>query len=201
MALTIRRGATRVFVIGLDGCTGSDYLWSAFDKTVVRLRQGSYYVDKELTIMEEDATAGLVHFTEEDTLPLNDTYKAQIQVASTKETANHELVVKSSEFEVVVLPSLWDDKLANAYYRGEHLQMIQPIIPSSSIHAVYEMLHINIKEYNGIIAERDEVGILEGEYLMYNAQSETLYSEPAPEEEEDTDEDTSSDEYEDTDTN
>lgn len=184
MALSIRRGATRVFVVGLDGCTGDDYLWSAFDKTIVRLKQGNYYVDKELTIMDDDATAGLVHFTEEDTLPLNDAYKAKLQVASTKETDNHELVVKSTDFDVVVLPSLWNEPLATAYYRGEHLDMIQPIIPSSSVHAVYELLHINIKEYNGIIAERDEVGIVEGPYLMFNTETETLFSEAEPEEDE-----------------
>ena len=184
MALSIRRGATRVFVVGLDGCTGDDYLWSAFDKTIVRLKQGNYYVDKELTILEDDATAGLVHFTEEDTLPLNDAYKAKLQVASTKETDNHELVVKSTDFDVVVLPSLWNEPIATAYYRGEHLDMIQPIIPSSSVHAVYELLHINIKEYNGIIAERDEVGIVEGPYLMFNTETETLFSEAEPEEDE-----------------
>ena len=183
MALSIRRGATRVFVIGLDGCTEDDYLWSAFDKTVVRLRQGNYVVDKELTISEEDPTAGLIHFTEEETLPLTEKYKAQLQVASTKESDNHQLVLKSSEFDVVVLPSLWDDKISSAeYYRGEHLNMIQPIIPSASIHGVYELLHISIKEYNGIIAERDEVGIVEGPYLMFNTETETLFSETEPEE-------------------
>ena len=182
MALSIRRGATRVFVIGLDGCTGDDYLWSAFDKNIVRLRQGQYFIDKELTIMDDDATAGLIHFTEEETLPLNDAYKAQLQVASTKETDNHQLVVKSSEFDVSVLPSLWDEPIANTHYRGEHLDMIQPIIPNASIHAVYDMLHISIKEYKGIIAERDEVGIVEGPYLMFNTETETLFSEAEPEE-------------------
>ena len=182
MALSIRRGATRVFVIGLDGCAGDDYLWSAFDKNIVRLRQGQYFIDKELTIMDDDATAGLIHFTEEETLPLNDAYKAQLQVASTKESDNHQLVVKSSEFDVTVLPSLWDEPIANAHYRGEHLDMIQPIIPNASIHAVYDMLHISIKEYKGIIAERDEVGIVEGPYLMFNTETETLFSEAEPEE-------------------
>lgn len=174
MALTIRKGATKVYIIGLDGCTSEDYLWSTFDKTLVRLQQGNYVVEKELHIMEDDATAGLVHFTEADTLPLVGDSKALLQVASLKETSDHELVLKSREFEVVVLPSLWTTPIASGIER-ENLVLLEPDIPKAALHSVYETLHIDIKEYSGIISERADA-IIEGQYLVFDPQTETLYS-------------------------
>lgn len=176
MALSIRRGTTRVLVITLDGCTSDNYLWPVFDNSIVRLTQGNVVIDKEIVPLKSDFTTGLVAFSQKDTLQLNSTYKARLQIASLKETPDHQSLIKTPVFEINVEPSLWDEEITNDKLIEESLDIENGVYPDPIGHIAYEYLHLKIDEYSGIIAERGEA-IIEGSTLYVDPNTETLYSE------------------------
>lgn len=186
MALTIRRGTTRAFLIGLDNCTKSDYLWKNFQGTKVRLRQGSVIIDRPVTMVDNDATACMVYFTEKDTLKLSSNIGAKLQISSYRETPAHSVVLKSKEFEVIVLPSLWDTSVTDGIFDDDSvISLSDPLYPAPIAHDIYQTLHINVDEYSGIIAENAQIieyidvtvdGTMDGVRLVYDENSETLSS-------------------------
>lgn len=176
MALSVTRGTTRTLVICLEGCTEDDYIWTNYDKTIVRIVQGSVVIDKELEVLKDDATAGVVFYTQEDTLRLNDSSKAKLQISSIKETKNHQASLKSPIFDVIVCPSLWNDEITTGVFEEENFDLIKPEYPDPMGHVAYDYLHIDIREFAGVISEKEEA-VLEGLTLVVDGDTETLYSE------------------------
>lgn len=174
MALSIRRGASRVFVITLEGCEDDDYIWSDLGTLMVRLRQGANIVDKKLTIDPHDHTKGYVYFSQAETIKFSDTAKAKIQVFTLKESTYHQLAIKTDAFDVIVLESLWDN-VVGTNYTEEYLPPDSPEFTDPVGHDYYQYLHVDISEFAGIISDAPGA-ILSNETLVFNASTETLYS-------------------------
>lgn len=177
MALNIRRGASRVFQITLENCEALDYLWSDLGTIRVRLSQGDVYVDKIAIIDPNDATACLVYYSQAETLKFSDKYKAKLQVFVLNESQSHQLAIKSSVFDVIVSESLWNEYVTDGNYgENESLILDSPEYQEPIGHDYYSYLHIDINEYRGIISEV-AVAVLDGDTLVYNPDTEVLYSE------------------------
>ena len=176
MALSIRRGASRVFRLSLENCVAFDYLWKDLGTIRVRLSQGGIVVDKTPTIMTSDATSCLVYYSQEDTIRFSDQAKAKIQVFALKESTYHQLAVKSEIYDVEVYPSLWNEAITDGKYSGnESLNLDSPAFQDPVGHDYYGYMHIDIKEFSGIISEVSG-NILQGANLVYNPTTETLRS-------------------------
>lgn len=176
MALSIRRGASRVFVITLEGCEDDDFIWSDLGRLMVRLAQGANVVDKLLTIDAHDRTKGYVYFSQGDTIKFKDNAKAKLQIFTLKDSTYHQLAIKTDTFEVNVLESLWNEVVDKSHaYVEEYLPPDSPEFTEPVGHDYYQYLHIDISEFAGIITSVPGT-ILSGTNLVYNGTSETLYS-------------------------
>lgn len=176
MALNIRRGASRVFYITLENCEAQDFIWRDLGTIRVRLSQGNVVVDKIAEIDHNDETACFVYFSQEDTIKFSDKFKAKVQVFILRESTDHQLAVKSTPFDVVVMESLWDEVITDGVYSGiEDFSLVDPAFQEPIGHDYYGYLHIDISEFRGIISEVDEA-LIEGDTLVYDPSSETLSS-------------------------
>lgn len=175
MALSIRRGASRVFVITLDNCTQESYTFNDFERVIVRLSQGAINIDKDLTISKTNGREGMVYFSQADTINFNEQVKARLQVFLLEESGYHQLAVKSDVFDLVVLESLWNNVVGTGEYIHENLHLDYPEFQNPIGHDYYQPLHIDINQFAGIIGEVDGC-IMEAGHLIYNPSSETLYS-------------------------
>lgn len=177
MALSIRRGTSKLLQLTLENCNTQDYIWSDFGSIRVRLSQGSVCVDKFATIDYNDETACFVYYSQEDTIKFSDKYKAKLQVFVLNESLEHQVASKSSVFDVIILESLWDNVVTDGRYGGvESLVLEDPDYPEPIGHDYYGYLHIDIKEYRGIITEFGGA-TLEGSFLVYDPSTETVFSE------------------------
>ena len=174
MALSIRRGTSRVFVITLEGCEDDEYIWSDLGTLMVRLRQGANIVDKKLTIDPNDRTKGYVYFSQAETINFTDQAKAKIQIFTLKESTYHQLAIKTNAFDVTVLESLWDNVVGEKYSQ-EYLPPDSPEFTDPVGHDYYQYLHIDISEFAGVISDASGT-ILSHDTLMFNSSTETLYS-------------------------
>ena len=174
MALTIRRGASRVFVITLENCAEDDYIWNELGTLMVRLRQGSVIVDKKLTIDSRDKKVGYVYFSQAETIKFRDDAKAKLQIFTLKESTYHQLAIKTDAFEVIVLESLWDN-VVGENYQEEYLPPDSPEFTDPVGHDYYQYLHVDISAFAGIISDAPGT-ILNGTDLVFNESIETLYS-------------------------
>ncbi len=177
MALSIRRGASRVIQLTLERCEAQDFLWGDFNTILVRLSQGSVNIDKTPVIQENDPSSCLVYYSQEDTLRFSDKQKARLQVFLLYESNEHQCAVKSDVYNVVVTESLWNEAITSGVYSGnESLELVDPNYQYPIGHDCYSFLHIDITEFRGIIKEAVEAA-LEGDSLAYNPSNETLSAE------------------------
>lgn len=177
MALSIRRGASKVIQLSLEGCEYQDYIWEDFGTIRVRLSQGSVHVDKIAQISQDDATACLIYFSQADTIQFSSESRAKLQVFTLRESQYHQLAIKTKVFDVLVEESLWDEVVTDGTYSGtEDVDLFDPDYPAPIGHDYYGYLHIDVNEFRGIISDAEDAQML-GDTLMYDPDSETLYSE------------------------
>lgn len=175
MGLTIRKGASRVFVITLDHCTQESYTFKDFEKVIVRLSQGAINVDKNLTVTKSNGREGMVYFSQEDTINFQNNSKARMQILLLEESMYHQLVVKTSVFDVYVEESLWYNTVGGDHYEYEDLPPGSYEYTNAIGHDYYQDLHIDINEFAGIMGDVDGC-IMQGTNLKFNPSTETLYS-------------------------
>lgn len=176
MSLSIRRGASRVFQISFDNCDNQDILWNNFEHIRVRLSQGDVVVDKMAVIDQNDATACLVYYSQEDTIRFKNNSTAKLQIFLIKESEDHQIAIKTNVFDVVVGESLWNEVVTDGIYSGnESLAILDPEYSEPIGHDYYSYLHIDIKEYHGIISEKADV-IIDGTNLYYDPSTETIFA-------------------------
>lgn len=176
MALTLRRGTSRVFQLTLENCDTQDFIWQDFGKIRVRLSQGRHYIDKYAQIDPNDPTACLVYYSQEDSIGFSEEIKAKLQVFLLKESEDHQLAIKSKTFDVIIEESLWNEVITDGNYSGtEVLTLDDPEYSQPIGHDYYSYLHLNIKEFSGIISN-DAGAVVEGSDLYYDSSNETLFA-------------------------
>jgi len=176
MALTLRRGTSRVFQLTLENCDTQDYIWQDFGKVRVRLSQGGYYIDKFAQIDPNDPTSCLVYYSQEESIKFTEDSKAKLQVFVLKESEEHQLAIKSKTFDVIIEESLWNEVITDGKYAGtEVLTLDDPEYSEPIGHDYYSYLHLDIKEFRGIISN-DAGAVMEGTTLYYDGSNETLFS-------------------------
>lgn len=90
---------------------GSDKKWKDLGKAIVRLVQGSLFIDKEYENVDSDNL--IVDYSQEDTLQLNETKPAELQVFCVSGMPDSETAIKSQTYKVSVLKSLWNGAVHN----------------------------------------------------------------------------------------
>lgn len=177
MALSIRRGASQVIQLSLEGCDTQDYIWEDFGTIRVRLSQGIVHVDKIAQIDQDDATACLIYLSQADTIQFSSESKAKLQVFTLRESQYHQLAIKSKVFDVIVEESLWDEVITDGTYSGdEDIDLFDPKYQTPMGHDYYGYVHIDVNEFRGIISDAEDAQLM-GDVLTYDPSSETLYSE------------------------
>ena len=103
--MEIIRGTTPSITVNLD----DGVKFSDLGTVILRIKQGTFSIDKEPTKVEE--STGIFNYTQEETLKLYEG-TASIQLIGVKGT-NNEIVNKTETYQISVLRSLWNEAVHN----------------------------------------------------------------------------------------
>ena len=103
--MEIIRGTTPSITVNLD----DGVKFSDLGTVILRIKQGTFSIDKEPTKVEE--STGIFNYTQEETLKLYEG-TASIQLIGVKGT-NNEIVNKTETYQISVLRSLWNEGVHN----------------------------------------------------------------------------------------
>ena len=103
--MEIIRGTTPSITVNLE----DGVLFSEFGKVVLRIKQGTFSIDKEPSYTE--GSVGIFNYTQEETLKLYEG-SATVQLIGVKGT-NEEIVNKTTTYPINILTSLWNEAVHN----------------------------------------------------------------------------------------